>query len=275
MRIFVPTPSVEATSARSELAGEPKETREAAERIELVGMAPLAEQMPVPRYGLVAGGDVNARAGIAIERRRFSLRTRILQAFRHRLAVVQPSERSTMQVYLSAMSPSASARMRSSSRSSPRARSTASTKDVDAAVGGAIADAVASGEDPREVRRARAGHTRKASPIAASSRFRWATSRASSPICSLATRARAVRYLGRRNVKKIAIVLPPEAKGREAACAAFVAEGAITGSFDTTIYQDRPRTSLRDRRSRRPRAPVSTRPKPERGIRAARRSAKP
>ncbi|HTU71583.1 MAG TPA: leucyl aminopeptidase [Candidatus Baltobacteraceae bacterium] len=50
----------------------------------------------------------------------------------------------------------------------------------------------------------------------------------------------AVRYLGRRNVAAIAIALPDEAKGDEAACASFVAEGAITGSFETTIYQEKP-----------------------------------
>ena len=50
----------------------------------------------------------------------------------------------------------------------------------------------------------------------------------------------AVRYLGRRNVAAIAIALPDGAKGNEVACASFVAEGAITGSFETTIYQEKP-----------------------------------
>jgi leucyl aminopeptidase len=50
----------------------------------------------------------------------------------------------------------------------------------------------------------------------------------------------AVRYLGRRNVKEIAIALPDEAKGNETAYASFVAEGAIGGFFDTTIYQEKP-----------------------------------
>jgi leucyl aminopeptidase len=49
-----------------------------------------------------------------------------------------------------------------------------------------------------------------------------------------------VRYLGRRNVGQIAIALPDEAKGNETACASFVTEGAISGSFDTTIYQEKP-----------------------------------
>lgn len=50
----------------------------------------------------------------------------------------------------------------------------------------------------------------------------------------------AVRYLGRRNVDAIAIALPDEAKGNETACASFVAEGALSGAFDTTIYQEKP-----------------------------------
>ncbi|MDQ2992998.1 MAG: leucyl aminopeptidase, partial [Candidatus Eremiobacteraeota bacterium] len=50
----------------------------------------------------------------------------------------------------------------------------------------------------------------------------------------------AVRQLGRKNVAEIAIALPPQAKGNEAVCASFVAEGAITGSFDITLYQAKP-----------------------------------
>ena len=53
-----------------------------------------------------------------------------------------------------------------------------------------------------------------------------------------------MRYLGRRNVEKIAVALPPQAAGRESICASFVAEGAITGTFETTIYQDRPERPL-------------------------------
>src|SRR5579863_1356007 len=50
----------------------------------------------------------------------------------------------------------------------------------------------------------------------------------------------AVRYLGRRNVEQIAIALPLQAQGQEAACASFVSEGAITGFFETTLYQEKP-----------------------------------
>src|SRR5579859_6406705 len=50
----------------------------------------------------------------------------------------------------------------------------------------------------------------------------------------------AVRYLGKRNVRDVALALPPQAKGNEAACASFIAEGALAGGFDTTIYQKDP-----------------------------------
>jgi leucyl aminopeptidase len=50
----------------------------------------------------------------------------------------------------------------------------------------------------------------------------------------------AVRFLGRRNVEQIAIALPSQAQGQEAACASFISEGAITGIFETTLYQEKP-----------------------------------
>lgn len=50
----------------------------------------------------------------------------------------------------------------------------------------------------------------------------------------------AVRYLGRRNIAEIALALPPQASVHAVACASFVAEGAIAGSFDTTSYQAKP-----------------------------------
>ena len=50
----------------------------------------------------------------------------------------------------------------------------------------------------------------------------------------------AVRYLGRRNVRDIAIALPQAAGHDPAACASFIVEGALTGAFDTTMYQKDP-----------------------------------
>jgi leucyl aminopeptidase len=50
----------------------------------------------------------------------------------------------------------------------------------------------------------------------------------------------AVRYLGRRNIRDVAIALPPQVKGNERAGASLIVEGAITGSFDATVYQKTP-----------------------------------
>jgi leucyl aminopeptidase len=113
------------------------------------------------------------------------------------------------------------------------------TKDVDAAAGGAIAEAVASGEVRGKFGELVLAYA-KGQPYRRVLAISLGDKKSFEPHLLARYAGSAVRYLGRRNVKKIAIVLPPEAKGREAACAAFAAEGAITGSFDTTIYQDRP-----------------------------------
>jgi leucyl aminopeptidase len=117
------------------------------------------------------------------------------------------------------------------------------TKEVDAVVGGVIADALASGE----VRGKPGDHVLA---YATDRPFRRVLAislgdRASFQPYVLARYAgSAVRYLGRRNVEKIAIALPAEASGQEAICASFIAEGAMTGSFDTTLYQERPERRL-------------------------------
>jgi leucyl aminopeptidase len=112
-------------------------------------------------------------------------------------------------------------------------------KDVDASIGGVIAEALESGEV-----RGRLGEHflvyapkepyRRVLAVGLGERKDF------EPYLLARYAGTAVRYLGRRNVEEIAIALPQEARGREAACASFVAEGAITGSFDTTIYQERP-----------------------------------
>ncbi|HET9392618.1 MAG TPA: leucyl aminopeptidase [Candidatus Rubrimentiphilum sp.] len=50
----------------------------------------------------------------------------------------------------------------------------------------------------------------------------------------------AVRYLGRRNIRDIAVALPAQVKGAETACASLLVEGATTGGFDATVYQKQP-----------------------------------
>ncbi len=108
---------------------------------------------------------------------------------------------------------------------------------VDEALGGAIADIVQSGEikcKPYEVALVHAKdhpfHRVLVVGLGESAKFE--------PYVLARYAGAALRYLGRRNVADVAIALPLQAKGNEAACAAFVAEGSISGAFDTTIYQD-------------------------------------
>ena len=115
--------------------------------------------------------------------------------------------------------------------------------EIDAALGGVIADAVASGEvrgklGEHVLAYAKDRPYRRVLAISLGDRANF------EPFLLARYAGAAVRYLGRRNVEKIAIALPLQAMGQEAACASFVAEGAITGSFDTTLYQERPERKL-------------------------------
>jgi len=55
----------------------------------------------------------------------------------------------------------------------------------------------------------------------------------------------AVRYLGKRGFTEIAFALPGLAKGKEAAAASFIVEGALTGTIDTTMYQNEPDKTIK------------------------------
>ena len=50
----------------------------------------------------------------------------------------------------------------------------------------------------------------------------------------------AVRHLGRRGLRDIAFALPTAVRGNETVDASFLTEGAISASFDTTVYQKDP-----------------------------------
>ncbi|HZX67276.1 MAG TPA: leucyl aminopeptidase, partial [Candidatus Elarobacter sp.] len=109
--------------------------------------------------------------------------------------------------------------------------------EVDKTLGGAIADIVASGEIAGKANETSLLHAKDASfkrvlVVGLGERDKLTPS-------SLAKYAgTAVRYLGKRGVKTIAIALPD---GIEPALAAsFVAEGAITGTVDTTLYRSEP-----------------------------------
>ncbi|HEY2475222.1 MAG TPA: leucyl aminopeptidase [Candidatus Cybelea sp.] len=110
---------------------------------------------------------------------------------------------------------------------------------VDAALGGIIADALATKEIAGRLGEnvlvyAKDQPYRRVLAVSLGERARF------EPSFLARYAGSAVRYLGRRNVEQIAIALPKEAQGYEAACASFIAEGAITGAFETTLYQDKP-----------------------------------
>ncbi len=128
------------------VAGEAKEPGEPADRVDLIGMTRLPEQAAVALDGFVPSRDVDSSVGVTVRGRRFEARTRILPAFRHRLAVLHRPKGPPCKFYLSADAPSdvsAGALVVPFFSESPLE---GVTKDIDAATGGAIAEALASGE---------------------------------------------------------------------------------------------------------------------------------
>jgi leucyl aminopeptidase len=112
-------------------------------------------------------------------------------------------------------------------------------KDIDAAIGGVVADALSNKEikgRPGEYVLAYA----KGQPYQRVLAISLGERATFEPSVLARYAGTAVRYLGPRNVTQFAIALPTEARGQDAECASFIAEGAITGSFETTIYQEQP-----------------------------------
>ena len=112
-------------------------------------------------------------------------------------------------------------------------------KELDALLGGAIADILASGEFKGKIGESTLLH-------AASQPFKrvllvgLGDAAAFSPSVMAKVAGTAVRVLGKRGATKIAIAFPPQASGDEERCASFAAEGAIAGSFETGTYQSAP-----------------------------------
>jgi leucyl aminopeptidase len=113
------------------------------------------------------------------------------------------------------------------------------TAGIDGLLGGAIADAVKAGEIKGKMGETVFLHA-KDQPFRRVLAVGLGDSAKFEPQLLARYAGAAVRYLGRRNVKDIALTLPSQAMGHEAACASFLAEGAIAGSFETTVYQDKP-----------------------------------
>ncbi len=115
-------------------------------------------------------------------------------------------------------------------------------KEIDASLDGIIADALTSGDVRGKLGEHVLVYT-KGRPFRRVLAVSLGDRSAFQPYLLARYAGSAVRYLGRRNVEKIAIALPPPS-GDQAAFASFVAEGAIAGSFDTTLYQERPERRL-------------------------------
>jgi leucyl aminopeptidase len=116
-------------------------------------------------------------------------------------------------------------------------------KEIDASLGGVIADALASKEIQGRLGEnvliyAKDQPYRRVLAVSLGERARF------EPYFLARYAGSAVRYLGRRNVEAIAITLPPGAQGSEAQYASFITEGAITGAFETTLYQGRPERGI-------------------------------
>ena len=116
---------------------------------------------------------------------------------------------------------------------------TGAAKAVDSALGGAIADVLSSGEIKGKTNEMAFVHA-KDQPFHRVLVVGLGDSGKFEPQALAKYAGTAVRHLGRRNISEFAIALPPQAAGRETACVSFLAEGAISGSFDTSIYQEAP-----------------------------------
>ena len=112
-------------------------------------------------------------------------------------------------------------------------------KTADDALGGAIADVLSSGEikgAPNETALVHATvyETKRVLVVGLGERAKYSAA-------ALAKYAgTAVRYLGKRNVRDIAFALPLEAQHDAGAAAAFILEGALAGTIDSTTYRSEP-----------------------------------
>ena len=113
------------------------------------------------------------------------------------------------------------------------------TKAADDALGGAISEIFKSGEIKGKLAETALVHA-KDQPFGRVLVIGLGEREKFEPYFLARAAGTAVRQLGRKNVAEIAIALPATAKGNEAACASFVAEGAISGAFDITLYQAKP-----------------------------------
>ena len=109
-------------------------------------------------------------------------------------------------------------------------------KDLDGALGGALADVLSSGELKGKLAEVALVHA-KDLPFRRVLMVGLGEADKLEPYMLARYAGAAVRYLSRRGISDVAIALPPQAKDHADVAASFVAEGAISGSFDPAIYQ--------------------------------------
>jgi leucyl aminopeptidase len=114
---------------------------------------------------------------------------------------------------------------------------------ADAALGGALADVVESGEFKGKLCETTLVHARER-PFRRVLVVGLGDRSAFEPKILARYAGAAVRALGRKGIDDIAITLPDEAANDPQACVAAVAEGARTGTFETTLYQAKPERPL-------------------------------
>ncbi len=110
-------------------------------------------------------------------------------------------------------------------------------KAVDAALGGAIADVITCGELKGKLAEIAFIHA-KDQPFHRVLVVGLGDVEKFEPYMLARYAGTAVRYLGRRKITEIAIALPELKDVNATVAASFAAEGAISGSFDTGLYQD-------------------------------------
>jgi leucyl aminopeptidase len=111
--------------------------------------------------------------------------------------------------------------------------------EADAALGGAIADVLASGEIGGKANEVSLLHA-KDQPYHRVLAIGLGDRGTFSPAALAKLAGTAVRYLGKRKAKSIAFALPLEASVDTARCASFIVEGALAGTLDTTTYRSEP-----------------------------------
>jgi leucyl aminopeptidase len=111
--------------------------------------------------------------------------------------------------------------------------------EADAALGGALADVLASGEISGKANEVALVHAKdlpfhRVLVVGLGDRTKF------KPAALAKFAGTAVRYLGKRKATSLAFALPLEASADVERCVSFIVEGALAGTIDTTTYRTKP-----------------------------------